>query len=289
MRAICRAFFILVTLVGAGCEVENLRTPEMAAINKNQPINKEKAFKADINLSIGSVEISGSNDPASLYSLDLDYDKANSTPDISYSAASGGEEGHLFFVLRDAAKGGIRTGRQDTKLRINITNLIPLDLKLSTGVGESRLNLSGGRLNRLDFQSGVGSTKISSYDPNQAACESIHIKNGVGEMDAVGLGNMNFRTFEFEGGVGEAKMDFTGEWKSDADIKIQVGVGAVTLKMPGNVGVRVEASKSPLSGLHLDRFNKVDNLYYSDNYDAAKIRIFIHIVAGIGECRIGWA
>jgi hypothetical protein len=183
----------------------------------------------------------------------------------------------------------VRTASTDTKLRIDFSNLVPLDLELSTGVGESRLNLSGSRLTRLDFQSGVGSTKISSYDASSVACELIQIKNGVGEMNAVGLGNLNFRRLEYEGGVGEANIDFTGEWKQDADIKIQVGVGAVTLKLPRNIGVRVEAPKSFLSGLHLDGFNKVDSLYYSDNYDAAKIRISIHIVTGIGECRIGWA
>jgi hypothetical protein len=289
MKAIFRAFFVLLALAGAGCQVENLRAPEMAVIDQSQPLNKEKTLNADINLNIGSLEVSGSDDPASLYSLDLDYDKANSQPDINYSSTAGGEEGRLSFALRDSAKTGVRTARQDTKLRINFSNLIPLDLKLSTGVGESRLNLSGGRLTRLDFQSGVGSAKLSSYDPNQVTCEHIHIKNGVGEMNAVGLGNMNFRSLEYEGGVGQANIDFTGEWKQDADIRIAVGVGAVTLKLPRNIGVRVEAPKSFLSGLHLDRFNKVDSLYYSDNYDAAKIRVSIHIVTGIGECRISWA
>jgi hypothetical protein len=289
MKPIWRTFFILLAAVSAGCQTENLRTPEMTDINQSQPLSKEKTLSADINLNVGSLEVSGSDDLASLYSLDLEYDKANSQPDINYSSDAGGEEGRLSFALRDSGKTGVRTSSQDTKLRINFSNLIPLDVKLSMGVGESRLNLSGGRLTRLEFQSGVGSTKISSYDPNSVSCEHIHIKNGVGEMNAVGLGNMNFRSLEYEGGVGEANIDFTGEWKQDADIKIQVGVGAVTLKMPRNIGVRVDAPKSFLSGLHLDRFNKVDNLYYSDNYDAAKIRISIHIVTGIGECRIGWA
>ncbi|MBP1608546.1 MAG: hypothetical protein H6Q04_781 [Acidobacteria bacterium] len=288
MKSISCAFFVLLALTGAGCQIETLQAPEMAVISQLQPLNKEKTLNADINVNIGSVEVSGSEDPASLYSLDLDYDKANSQPDINYSSAAGGEEGRLSFALRDSAKTGARTARQDTKLRINFSNLIPLDMKLITGVGESRLNLSGGRLARLDFTSGVGSTKISSYDPNQVACEHLHIKNGVGELDAVGLGNLNFSSLEYQGGVGAANLDFTGEWKQDADIKIEVGVGAVRLKMPRNIGVRVEAPKSFLSGLHLDGFDKVDNLYYSDNYDAAKIRIFIRIATGIGECRISW-
>lgn len=289
MKILGGAFFLFLAFVCAGCGVENPLPSEMIAINQSQLLNSEKKLKADITLNIGSIEVSGSDDPQPLYSLDLDYDKANSRPDINYTSNAGGEEGHLSFVLADSAKTGVRDGNQDAKLRINFSNLVPLELKVKTGVGESRLNMSGSQLTSLDFQSGVGSTKLSSYEPNRVTCEYIHIKNGVGEMDAVGLGNLNFRNLEFDGGVGEAKIDFTGEWKQNADIKIQVGVGAVTLKMPRSIGVRVEAPKSFLSGLHLDRFNKVDSYYYSDNYDTAQIRVTIRVATGIGECRISWA
>jgi predicted membrane protein len=129
----------------------------------------------------------------------------------------------------------------------------------------------------------------AAYEPNLIPCDSIRIKNGVDGMNAIGLGNMNFRKLELEAGVGGTNIDFTGEWKQNADIQIQVGVGAVLLKMPMNIGVRVESGKSFLSGLHLDHFSKRDSYYYSDNYDAAKIRVTIRVVTGIGECRITWA
>jgi len=159
---------------------------------------------------------------------------------------------------------------------------------VNTGVGDARLSLSGLQISRLDFESGVGGSRLSSYEPNVVPCDFIRIKNGVGSMDAVGLGNLNFRELEFEGGVGGADLDFTGAWKRDADVRIQVGVGAVTLRMPRELGVRVEAEKHFLSGLHLDGFNKRDAYYYSESYDRAKIRVSVRVATGVGGFRINW-
>ena len=39
---------------------------------------------------------------------------------------------------------------------------------------------------------------------NEVACNRIHLENGVGSMEAVGLGHLNFESFHFEGGVGGA-------------------------------------------------------------------------------------
>jgi hypothetical protein len=289
MKAASGALLTFLMVIAMGCEIGNRRPSEMTSLTKSQPLAKEKILNADIKLDLGSIEVSGSNDPSSLYSLELDYDKANCRPEIGYTSAAGGEEGRLSFELINSAKAGVDTKGQGNRLHVDFGNSVPLNLKIRSGVGDSRLNISGNRLVRLDFESGVGSARISSYGPNPVLCETIRMKSGIGGLNAVGLGNLNFRNLEFAGGVGAADIDFTGEWKQDADIQIQVGVGAVFLKMPRTIGVRVEAPKNILSGLHLDNFTKRDSYYYSDNYNAAKIHVSIRVVTGIGECRIGWA
>jgi len=169
-----------------------------------------------------------------------------------------------------------------------LSNAVPLKLDINTGVGDARLALTGLRLSRLELQAGVGGSKITDYEPNPSPCEYIRIKNGVGSMEAVGLGYLNFREFEFEGGVGGANLDFSGSWKQDAEIRIQVGVGGVNLRMPRDLGVKVEAEKHFLSGLHLDGFEKRDSYYYSENYDKAKVRVSVRVATGVGGFRISW-
>ncbi len=256
-------------------------------MTRTQPLGNEKSLDSTIRFDIGSLEITGEEKTSSLYSLDLDYDKASFTPNLEYSAGGGGE-GRFTFDLHSMHKSGVRRERKNNKMRLAFNDSIPLSLKVNAGVGDARLSLSGIKLSRFEFESGVGGAKISAYEPNAVPCEYIRLKNGVGGFEATGLGNLNFREFEFEGGVGGANLDFSGEWKQNADIRIQVGVGGVDLRLPREIGVRVEAEKHFLSGLHLEEFDQRDSYYYSKNYNSAQIRVSVRIDTGIGGLKITW-
>jgi hypothetical protein len=273
------AFFI------SGCDLEERVPAEMASMNQSQPLGKEKSLDANIRFDIGSLEVTGQK-ASNLYSMDLEYDKASYQPEVHYDTA--GEEGRFTFKLQSTHKVGLRSERRNNRLRLNLNDSVPLKLSVNTGVGDTRLSLTGMQISRLELESGVGGSKISTYEPNPVSCDFIRIKNGVGSMDAVGLGNLNFRELEFEGGVGGANLDFTGQWKQDAAVRIQVGVGGVNVRMPSDIGVRVEAEKHFLSGLHLDGFNKRDTYYYSENYDKAKTRITLRVATGVGGFKISW-
>ena len=272
----------------AACEFQDRVPIEMVTLNKAQPLGKEKALESTVRFDIGSVEITGERESDSLYSFNLEYDKAGFSPEVRYDSAVDGTEGRFYFSLESTHKMGIHPQRYNNKLLLSFNDTLPLKLKLTAGVGDSRLGLSGLKISRLDFESGVGEAKMSAYEPNPISCEYINLKNGVGKLEAVGLGNLNFRDFDFEGGVGGASLDFTGEWKRDADIRIKVGVGGVNVRLPRDLGVKVEAEQHFLSGLHLEGFNKQDSYYYSENYDKAAVRVFINIAAGIGGLRITW-
>ncbi len=285
MKKVVLLACVPVALLISGCDLEERVPAEMSSINQSRPLGNEKSLDADVRFDIGSLEITGQKTP-NIYSLDLEYDKASYRPEVQYQTA--GDEGQFTFKLESTHKIGIRAERQTNRLRLNLNDSVPVKLRINTGVGDARLSLTGMKIERLDLEAGVGGSKISAYEPNPITCEFIKIKNGVGSMDAVGLGNLNFRELEFEGGVGGANLDFTGQWKQDADIRIQVGVGGVNARMPREVGVRVEAEKHFLSGLHLDGFNKRDDYYYSDNYDKAKTRITLRVATGVGGFKISW-
>ena len=273
-----------VLLLMAGCGWEDLEPPEMVSMNQARPLEREQSLESTVRFDIGSLEITGGAKNA-LYSMDLEYDKRGYTPDVQYVA---GAEGRLSFGLPSMHRLGLRGGTNGNRLRLALTDSIPLSLRVATGVGDARLNLSGMKLARIDFESGVGGAKVSAYEPNPIACEYVRLKNGVGAIDAVGLGNLNFRELEFEGGVGGASLDFTGEWKHDADIRVQVGVGGVNVRMPREIGVRVEAEKHFLSSLQLEGFSRRNESYYSDNYDRAAIRVSIRVETGVGGLKITW-
>ena len=282
------AWVLCLPLMFSGCDFEE-RTPiEMVTLNQAQPLGKEKALESTIRFDIGSMEITGDSRNQSVYSLDLEYDKAGFRPEVRYNEALEGTEGRLYFSLQSTHHVGIHPQRYNNKLLLSFNNALPLKLKVAAGVGEARLSLSDLKISRIDFESGVGEAKISSYEPNAVPCDYIKIKNGVGRLDATGLGNLNFKDLEFEGGVGGASLDFTGEWKRSANIRLKLGVGGVNVRLPREVGVRVDAEKNFLSGLHLDGFRRQNSYYYSDNYDRATIRVTIDVATGIGGLRITW-
>jgi hypothetical protein len=282
------SFLLCILLTLAGCDFEDRVPIEMVSMTKTQTRVNEKSLDSTIRFDVGSLEITGDPTAVSLYSLYLEYDKASYNPDIQYESVLGGAEGQLSFNLQSTHKIGLRRERQNNRLRLAFTDAIPLKLKITTGVGDARLSLSGMKMARFDFESGVGGAKISAYEPNSIPCEYIKMKNGVGAIEAIGLGNLNFRELDFEGGVGGANLDFTGEWKRDADIHIQVGVGGVNVRMPRRIGVRVEAEKHFLSGVQLEGFSERDSFYYSENYDKAALRVSIRVATGIGGLKITW-
>jgi len=283
------AWMVCTLLFLTGCGFEDRVPIEMTSISRTQPFGKEKALASAIRFDIGSIEITGSEKSDILYSFDLEYDKASYKPDIKYSPSPDGAEGSFSFNLHSMHKGGIRREQHNNRLRIAFKDSVPLNLSVRSGVGDARLSLSGMQLANLEFESGVGGAKMAAYEPNSIECDSVKLKTGVGGFEATGLGNLNFREFEFEGGVGGANLDFTGEWKRNADIRIKVGVGGVNVVIPRDVGVRVEAERNFLSGLHLEGFTRRDDYHYSENYDSAPVRVSVRVETGIGGLRITWS
>jgi len=260
----------------------------MDTISRQQIFKNEKTLRSDIRIDVGTLEISGGGGMDNLYILDLEYDKSGFEPEIRYDTDPTGEEGRFDFKLEGITNPGLRKDGYSNNLRIKFSDSIPVDLEVHTGVGNARLSLSGMKLSRVNFESGVGGAKVSVFEPNAVSCEYISLKNGVGSIEAVGLGNLNFRELEFEGGVGGADLDFAGDWKQDATVRIEVGVGGVHLRMPRSVGVRVESAKNFLSGMHLDGFTQNGSDYYSENYDDAPVKVFMQVNTGIGGFKITW-
>jgi hypothetical protein len=275
-------------LIFAACDFQERMPIEMVALNQAQPLGKEKSLKSTVRFDIGSLEISGDKSSDSLYSYSLEYDKATFSPETHYTPALDGTEGRFYLSLQSTHRLGIHPQSYNNKLLLSFNKTLPLQLVVKSGVGDTRLSLSGLKVSGIDFESGVGEARISSYEANPVPCDSIRLKNGVGRLEAIGIGYLNFRQLEFEGGVGGANLDFTGEWKRNADVRIKVGVGGVHVRLPRELGVKVEAEKNFLSGLHLEDFDKQGPYYYSKNYDKASIRVSFSVETGIGGLRITW-
>jgi hypothetical protein len=55
----------------------------------------------------------------------------------------------------------------------------------------------------------------------------------------IGLANANFKSMTFTGGAGSYSLDFGGQLRTSADVKIEAGAGSVRLAVPEGTAVEV--------------------------------------------------
>ena len=124
--------------------------------------------------------------------------------------------------------------------------------------------------------------------PNRIQCERVTIDSGVGSLKVIGLGNFGFKELTFSGGVGTAKLDFSGEWLQDGDVAIQVGIGSLELRIPSDVGAEIRTGDGFFSKCCRSGFKKKGDTYYSENLDRAGKMIRFDIQNGISNVKVRW-
>jgi hypothetical protein len=259
------------------------RESRRASLSKVEPSQNEELLEADISLPVGTLEIEAGTS-ANLYEIDLEYNERSFRPDIDFRRS--GAKAELRFRLSGEGRSSRKVGKNRLTLRLNPN--VALVLRTRTGVGESQIDLGGMSVRELDLENGVGETALTMLSPNRITCDEVQIRNGVGALDMTGLGNLGFQRLRFQGGVGGSNLDFSGDWKEEADVEVEVGVGGVKLRLPRSVGAEVRAGRSFLSGVDLPEFEKRGDKYYSYNLSRVSKVVRFRVQAGIGGVEWDW-
>jgi hypothetical protein len=112
----------------------------------------------------------------------------------------------------------------------------------------------------------------------------LHVHLGAGQ-GIFKLSGMAVRRLEVDIGAGEVQVDLTGPWDQDLDGRIQGGVGEATLRLPREVGVRVEATGG-LGGIHAEGLRKEGHYYFNDAYGKSTVRLRLAVTGGIGQINL---
>ena len=86
-------------------------------------------------------------------------------------------------------------------------------------------------------------------------------------------------------GVGQAELDFGGEWRGDMDVAVNSALGQVTLRVPNDVGIRVESSTF-LHSLDAPGMIKRDGYSVSANWDSAQYKLKLRSSGALGRLEI---
>ena len=112
----------------------------------------------------------------------------------------------------------------------------------------------------------------------------MNIEMGVGGGD-LDLGDLNLRNLELHVGVGGAEIDLSGDWESDLEATSEGGVGGVKLRLPRDVGVRVQVDKGQ-GAVEAEGFSQEGDVYTNDAYGRTDVTLDIRLELGVGGAEL---
>jgi N-terminal domain of toast_rack, DUF2154 len=275
-----RLFFVAPALLFlAACNVD-VGPADIQVMRESRPLGDAKELAVNVKYSVGHLEISRAADDK-LFSMDLQYDRNVNDPNFSFD----GTDRASMRLDMNSHKVSMGNHGRDNDLTLRLTDKVPIDLDLESGVAESRLEMTNLKVRRMRLRGGVGKTEVTFDKPSGQKMSSLDVESGVGELIIHGLGNAQVERVELKGGVGHTELDFTGDVnEANIDAKVEVGVGAVRITLPRDADVEVEAEGSFLSNISAPSFEKSGHTYTHRGGGSGKIRI--HVQSGIGGVEV---
>lgn len=203
---------------------------------------------------------------------------------IGYLDLSIGEEIHS-----EGKKGSFKiSGLESSTWLLRFTDAIPISFDIELGVAKGIFDLSGLRVKDFKLSAGASDVALSFDRPNVSDIHEMTIECGIGKFEGRNLGNANFKSFRFEGGVGSATLDFNGAINHEVDIDIEVGMGVCTIIIPKEAGARVFFQETLVSKIDFGRtiHPAGENQFVSENFTRASGRMNIRIDTGLGKVRV---
>jgi hypothetical protein len=207
---------------------------------------------------MGAGELDVSGGAGELLEATFTYNVEELNPNATFTGGN-------LVVKEDDLKEGIGTlfdlddYRNEWDLRFN--DGVPIEMNIDLGAGRTALVL--------------GSLALTSLD----------IDAGAGQVDLDLSGSQSLNQFDFKMGAGDITIDLTGDWQDDLEATIQGGLGEMTLKLPGDVGVRLNV-QTGIGSVDASGLSKDGNIYTNDAYGNSDVSLRIDIDAGVGQINL---
>jgi hypothetical protein len=227
----------------------------------------------------GKVDVRGSTAPL-LYAMRLRYDESRSSPLHHYDA----EQRSAVLGLESRGT-GIRTSneRNETgELMLALPRTVPLDLSFELGGTQSELELGGLSLQSLRLECGATDATLKFTTPNRTRMREMEIDAGAADFTAEHLANANAENVRLRGGVGVVDLDFSGAWTHDMNVSARLAIGKLILRVPADVGVRLEVQRVAAGFEHPGLIER-DDAWYSTNWETSRRKLHVRAETFFGK------
>ncbi len=246
---------ISLSIVAAACD-KGVRVGDLQTRSQTVESGDASSVDVDIQMGAGQLEVSGgAND---LLEASYTYNVKELNPQATYAVGR--------LEVRDSdVREGIRSlfdldeYRNEWDLRFNES--VPMEMNIDLGAGRSNLTLGALALTGLNIDGGAGDVNL---DLN---------------------GSRLLSRLDFTMGAGEVTVDLTGEWQNDLDATLEGGLGKITVKLPSNIGVRIDV-ETGIGGVNASGLSKDGNIYTNDAYGVSGVTLRIDLEGGIGQINL---
>ena len=267
------------SMIAAG--TAELHAAQMKTTTWSRQVTDEEHLEVDVGFGAGELTIErGERDL--LYRAVFSHDEAVAIPRYSY------RNGRLETGIRVTDRGRFGARRSvDSSLDLWLPGNIPVDLRLDVGAAEADVDLSGIPLRSFEFNTGASKSEIRIDAANPERMASASINAGAADLAVRGMGNLGADLVTVKAGVGSVTLGLEGDWPEDARVSVDMGVGALEVRIPADLGVRIHR-ESFLVSIDAEGFERRGRTHLSRNWEAAERRIELEISAALSDIDIVW-
>jgi hypothetical protein len=110
----------------------------------------------------------------------------------------------------------------------------------------------------------------------------VQMGGGISNMD---LDSLNLTGLNLDMGAGATTVDLTGDWERDLSAVVRGGAGEVTLLLPSQVGVRVNAG-TRVGRVNADGLRREREAYVNDTYGNSDVTLEVDVSGGVGQINL---
>ena len=268
----------LILSLGAAVVVQG---QDRRTVTMSRQVDDEKSMDVNVQYGAGRFSVEPAA-PGVLYHMRVEYNQDVFEPLAEYRGSS----------LRIGTKGlgrRARLGRDHAagEMRLALTRDVPMDLNMEFGAVRANIDLGGISLTRLQIGTGASQTLIDVSEPNPESMSRASMEVGAADFTVRNLGNLNTPVIEVDAGVGDIELGFGGDWKQNARVSVDMGLGSLVLRFPRGLGVRL-VTETFLTSLDSEGLVKRGEEYYSLDYDEADYQVTVDVDAAFGSIRVTW-
>ena len=111
---------------------------------------------------------------------------------------------------------------------------------------------------------------------------TVQMGGGVGNLD---LDNLALTGMNLNVGAGSTRVDLSGEWKRDLSAIVRGGAGQLTVLLPSQMGVKVNAG-TRLGRINAEGLQREGQAYVNDAYGGSDTTLEVEVTGGVGQINL---